>query len=428
MSTNERINVVNVKDVCKSFRIYHDKGVTLKERILFSDRRRHETREVLSYINFNIYKGEVVGLVGENGCGKSTLLKLLSKIMYPDKGSIKIVGRVSSLIELGAGFHPDLTGRENIYTNASIFGLTRKEIDNRINDIIEFSELSDFIDNPVRTYSSGMYMRLAFSVAINVDADILLIDEILAVGDANFQAKCFEQLRRLKHYGKTIIIVTHDTGSIERLCTRAIWLNGGKVVADGKPYHTVDRYLSFMNDKRIADLDKKEKNETIIVDREDQEVTCQAGDGLQNKEIDVSANRFGTKEIQITDAFLLNKNDKPTTILKGGEPTTVEICYKVNKSVSECIFGIGFFNMDGILCYGNNTRIDRIKIQNLEETGSIKCRIPRLPLLSGTYKLNVAVVDENERPLDFIRYYMDFTVVSDDRSVGLFSIDHVWEV
>lgn len=211
-------NAIEVTDVTKSFKVYFDKGNTMKEKVLFQKRRRYEERRVLDGICFEVKKGEAIGLIGHNGCGKSTTLKLLTKIMYPDKGKIEMRGRVSSLIELGAGFHPDMSGRENIYINASIFGLSRKEIDARLDDIIEFSELEEYIDNPVRTYSSGMYMRLAFSVAINVNADILLIDEILAVGDVNFQAKCFNRLREIKGKGTTIVIVSHSLEQIEQIC------------------------------------------------------------------------------------------------------------------------------------------------------------------------------------------------------------------
>ena len=205
MAENE--NVIVVDNVTKNFKVYLDKGQSFKERLLFRNRRRHEVRHVLRGISFTVKRGEAVGLIGHNGCGKSTTLKLLTRILYPDSGSIQIKGRVSSLIELGAGFHPDMSGRENIYTNAAIFGLNKKEIDQRLQTIIDFSELEEFIDNPVRTYSSGMYMRLAFSVAINVDADVLLIDEILGVGDANFQAKCFQKLREIKASGTTIVMI-----------------------------------------------------------------------------------------------------------------------------------------------------------------------------------------------------------------------------
>ena len=210
-------NAIEVRDVVKKFRVFYDKGHTLKELALFSKRRKYEERTVLDGISFEVRKGEAIGLIGHNGCGKSTTLKLLTRIMYPDSGTIEMKGRVSSLIELGAGFHPDMSGRQNIYINASIFGLTKKEIDARIDKIIEFSELEDFIDNPVRTYSSGMYARLAFAVAINVDADILLIDEILAVGDMGFQKKCFNKLKEIKREGTTIVIVSHTLDQIENI-------------------------------------------------------------------------------------------------------------------------------------------------------------------------------------------------------------------
>ena len=217
--TREEI-AIEVKNVSKSFTVYYDRANSFKERILFLGRnKKKEKREILKDINLTIKKGEVVGLIGINGSGKSTLLKLMTKIIYPDKGTIKTHGKLTSLLELGAGFHPDFSGRENIYFNASIFGLTKAEIDQRVEKVIEFSELGEFIDNPVRTYSSGMYMRLAFSVAINVDADILLIDEILSVGDEHFQIKCFDKLHELKAQGKTIVFVTHSL----RICRNIMY-------------------------------------------------------------------------------------------------------------------------------------------------------------------------------------------------------------
>ncbi len=247
----QKRDVICLENVSKSYKIYPDKKTTFRERII-RGKNKFVRYQVLKDINIKIQSGEVVGLIGENGSGKSTALKLISRIIYPDEGIVKVEGRVSSLIELGAGFHQDLSGRENIYTNAAIFGLTKNEIESRINDIIDFSELWDFIDNPVRTYSSGMYTRLAFSVAINVDADILLIDEILSVGDKNFQKKCFDWLEELKRRGVTIIIVTHDTSSVENLCTRAIWINEGKVAADGSPQKVVNDYYEYMYEKKFA--------------------------------------------------------------------------------------------------------------------------------------------------------------------------------
>ena len=234
---------IDVNHVTKTFKLYSDKPQTLKERLVRGWKNKTEERVVLKDINLEIKKGETVALIGVNGSGKSTLLKLMTKIIYPNKGTLKTYGKLTSLLELGAGFHPDFTGRENIYFNAAIFGLTKKEIDDRLQDIIEFSELGDFIDSPVRTYSSGMYMRLAFSVAINVDAEILLIDEILAVGDQHFQDKCFAKLEELTKSKMTIVIVSHSLDSIKKLCNRAIWINEGQVAMDGKCSDVISEYL-----------------------------------------------------------------------------------------------------------------------------------------------------------------------------------------
>ena len=232
-----------VKDVYKNFNVYLDKANTIKEKLLFLSRNRKEKREVLKGINLNIKRGEAVALIGTNGSGKSTLLKLMTRILYPNSGTIEINGKLTSLLELGAGFHPDFSGRENIYFNASIFGLTKKEIDEKLDDIIEFSELRRFIDNPVRTYSSGMFMRLAFAVAINVNADIMLVDEILSVGDEHFQNKCIEKMLELKKQGKTMVFVTHSMESVKKLCNRAVWLYNGEIQMDGKSEEVISKYV-----------------------------------------------------------------------------------------------------------------------------------------------------------------------------------------
>lgn len=251
-------NAIEVRNMSKYFKVEYDKANTLKDKLLHWKRHNVERHQVLNNINLNIRKGETVALIGTNGSGKSTLLKLMTKIIFPNTGEITTNGKLTSLLELGAGFHQDFTGRENIYFNASIFGLTRKDIEARIDDIIEFSELGTFIDNPVRTYSSGMYMRLAFSVAINVDADILLIDEILAVGDQHFQDKCYKKLEELKNSGKTIVIVTHSLDVVKKLCHRAIWIYKGEVRLDGDPVYVIDEYLD-----QVAKDHKEERKKAI---------------------------------------------------------------------------------------------------------------------------------------------------------------------
>lgn len=243
--TNKEKNdiVISVKNISKEFTVYEDKAYFLKERIANLKRNKKSKHVVLKNISCDIHRGETVALIGVNGSGKSTFLKLLTKIMYPEEGSIEIRDKVSSLLELGAGFNDDFTGRENIYFNASIYGLGKSDVDKVMDKIIEFSGLREYIDNPVRTYSSGMYMRLAFSIAINVEAEILLIDEILAVGDSAFQKKCHDKLRQLKEEGKTIVFVSHSMGSVEDICTRAIWFKDCKIEMDGKPKDVIKAYF-----------------------------------------------------------------------------------------------------------------------------------------------------------------------------------------
>jgi ABC-2 type transport system ATP-binding protein len=240
------MEAIQVTDVTKSFKVFSDKAQSLKEILLFKNRSRYQVRQVLRGVSLQAAKGEAVGLIGSNGCGKSTLLKLMTKILYPDSGILALQGRVSSLLELGAGFHPDMSGRENIFMNASIFGLSKRETQGRIQAMIDFSELWEFMDNPVRTYSSGMYMRLAFAVAIHVDADILLIDEILGVGDAAFQAKCFQKLKALKAGGTTLVIVSHSLGQIQEICERSYWIKDGRVEKSGAPAEVHQAYGEFI--------------------------------------------------------------------------------------------------------------------------------------------------------------------------------------
>lgn len=259
----DKNNAIEVRNMTKYFKVEYDKAHTLKERILSIGKGNKEVHTVLKNINLDIKKGESVCLIGTNGSGKSTLLKLMTKIIYPNEGTIETNGKLTSLLELGAGFHPDFTGRENIYFNAAIFGLTKAEIEKRVDDIIEFSELGEFIDNPIRTYSSGMYMRLAFSVAINVDAEILLIDEILAVGDQHFQDKCFDKLRELRDSDKTIVIVSHSLDTVKDLCTRAVWIYKGEFRLDGDPTYVIDEYL-----KQVK-LDYKEEAKKYINEKRD---------------------------------------------------------------------------------------------------------------------------------------------------------------
>lgn len=426
---------IEVNHVTKSFKIFLDKGHEIKDYVTSSRRRKYENREVLKDISFKVRKGEAIGLIGHNGCGKSTTLKLLTRIMYPDSGTITMRGRVSSLIELGAGFHPDMSGRENIYINASIFGLTKKEIDRRLEDIIAFSELEEFIDNPVRTYSSGMYMRLAFAVAINVDADILLIDEILAVGDVNFQAKCFNRLREIKAEGTTIVIVSHSMGQIEQICDRSLWIHNGFIRAEGLPRDVHPEYLDYMGEKRQETANKEivqQKVKQTVA--EIKEVPICIGDVVkekkEEKEIEPTKNtkRWGNGLAQIESVVLIDSKGTSQFVFKTGEKIQIVISYTVKERIRDAVFGIGIFRSDGLQCYGTNTRIDRFDEFELNKAGEIAVTLSPLSLLPGKYLLDVAIETENGIPVDYFREVCSFEVFSDVADVGVQRITHEWNL
>ncbi|MBC2581573.1 ABC transporter ATP-binding protein [Clostridium sp. DJ247] len=415
------MNVIEVKDVYKKFKIYLDKGSTLKEKILFAKRTRFEERWVLRGVSLNITKGETVALIGENGCGKSTLLKLLTKIIYPNEGKIKIKGRVSSLLELGAGFHQDMTGRENIYNNASIFGLSKQEIDGKLKDIIEFSELGSFIDNPVRTYSSGMYTRLAFSIAINVNADILLIDEILAVGDIMFQKKCIEKMIELKNSGITIVFVSHDNSMVERLCSRAVWIKDGLIKSDGKAKEVINDYLDYVSEKNNikSNEEKHELNEYSEVDTHSNE-----NDSIEDTKKSDSSLRWGNKYIEITNTVLLDKNNVIKTNFNSNEKIKILIEYKINRQINDIVFGIGIFRDDEVCCYGTNTYIDKFDFES--KSGRIAIDIPNVNLLKGKYFLDVASHDRYGIPYDYIKKIASFNIETRTDEVGIIRLEHKW--
>ena len=425
-------NAIEVKNVTKSFKIYIDKGNTLKEKALFKQRRRYEERNVLKDISFQVEKGQAVGLIGHNGCGKSTTLKLLTKIMYPDSGSIVMRGRVSSLIELGAGFHEDMSGRENIYINASIFGLTRSEINKRMEDIIAFSELEEFIDNPVRTYSSGMYMRLAFSIAINVDADILLVDEILTVGDFNFQAKCFNRLREVKASGTTIVIVSHSMEQIEQICDRSIWIHDGKIRREGRPRDVHPEYLDFMGEKRQElawkEAENKEVNKESEETKETDNENFEESYVVNHDKPEEKKKRWGNGYARIEKIVLLDRQGKEKSVFKTGDAVAIQITYKVNQKVEDAVFGIGIFRSDGIQCYGTNTRIDKQNKFDLTKDGVVQINVPAMSLMAGEYLLDVAIEADIGIAVDYYKEAYRFEVFSDINDVGIARIEHDWKI
>jgi ABC-type polysaccharide/polyol phosphate transport system ATPase subunit len=415
---------IKVANVHKKFKVYYDKGHSLKEKLLFRNRNHYEDRWVLKGVSFEVEKGEAVGIIGENGSGKSTLLKLLTKIMYPDNGTIEIEGRVSSLIELGAGFHPDMSGRENIYTNAAIFGLTRPEIDNRLNDIIGFSELEEFINNPVRTYSSGMYMRLAFSVAINVDADVLLIDEILSVGDASFQAKCFSKLREIKASGTTIVIVSHSLGQIEQICDKSIWIDKGVIRESGNPRDVHPDYMEFMGEKSHPAI-TQDPIEQLGAALNQLPNVSEANSEAKSDEPE-NKTRWGNRQVEIIAVKLCDKTGVEKHVYKTGDEMDIFIEYKVNKPVNNPVIGIGVYRNDQTHCYGTNTHVDRISEIILRETGTVIFRIIKNNLLEGEYLLDVAIHAEDGFAYDYFKDAQKFRVYAGLSDVGVIRLDHEW--
>lgn len=393
---------IEIQNLKKSFRLYADRGQSLKEKLLSPERRRYQTRTVLDGISLTVQAGEAIGLVGKNGCGKSTLLKLMSRILYPDSGSVKLCGRVSSLIELGAGFHPDMTGRENIFTNASIFGLTHQEIEARLDEIIEFSEMQDFIDTPVRTYSSGMYMRLAFSVAIHVGADILLIDEILAVGDAAFQAKCFERLMEIKASGTTIVIVSHSMAQLERICDRTIWIEDGRIRMEGAPNEVHPKYLEEMGKRRQLSVSAAPKQETAE----------QSGSPAKWKDI-----------------CLLNEQGERIDKFRTGDTVILQLTYEADpERAEEALVGLALYRADKALCYGTNTQRERMQPLKLNKTGVIRCRFAPMNLIAGTYWFDAGLRRMDMFAYDYAAQAVRFTVYDPIDETGVTRLDHTWVI
>ncbi|MQL51394.1 ATP-binding cassette domain-containing protein [Desulfofundulus thermobenzoicus] len=427
---------VEVINLSKKFHLYQDRTQTLKEMIIFWNRQKMEDFWALRDINLSIPRGATVGLIGRNGSGKSTLLKIISRILYPTTGEVKINGRVSTLLELGAGFHPDFTGRENIFLNASILGLSRRETERHLRDIIDFAELEEFIDNPVRNYSSGMYVRLGFSVAVHVDPDILLVDEVMAVGDLAFQKKCLEKINEFRRRGKTIIFVAHDMSLVQRICDYVVWLEHGEIKAQGRPGEVINRYLDLVasrEEERM--LQEKEKSHGQSEWNEGETPTDQdAGDKHEQYIITdqtdppARTNRWGNHQVEITAVKMFNHRGKESYSFECGQPATIAIHYIMHKPVSDLVFGIGIFRDDGLHCYGTNTDIDHFEIESLPPKGVVECQIQSIHFLEGRYFLDVAAHTKEGIPYDYWTRCLEFSIFSRIKDVGVARLEHGWVV
>ncbi|BBM41663.1 vitamin B12 import ATP-binding protein BtuD [Leptotrichia shahii] len=416
--------VINVENVSKKFKLYADRPMSLKEKIVKRVKKNtYKEFYALNDVSFKVKKGSTVGLIGKNGSGKSTLLKIINRTMFPDKGKISINGKIASLIELGAGFHPELSGRENIYNNATIFGFTKEEIDKRIPEIIAFSELEEFIDNTLRTYSSGMYARLAFSVAIHIDADILLVDEILGVGDINFQAKCANKIYEMKNNGTTIILVTHDMSTIDRLCDYAIWLEHGKIIADGSPKKIENRYLKFMAEEQ----EERKKIEVGKNINKQNDLKDDIQDENNKIKITHLGDHFGNGDVIFTDCKLLDEKHIDRRSFNTGQKIKLQVKYLCQVDPDDLQVNVGFeiASINGTYIYGTNTSREGKKNLKLNKKGTIEIELDNLNLLPGDYSIGIAIADlEEKATYDYYKNITEFKMYSNIHDIGLVRLEH----
>ena len=419
--------VIDIVKLCKTFnrRGRTQNGyTTLKAKLvsLFSSKRPIEAPVDaprafgIEDLTLRIPKGASVGLIGRNGSGKSTFLKLVTGIYKPTSGAVWVKGRVAALIELGAGFHPDFTGRENMMLAGIMHGLTREEVLASFDEIVDFAELRHVIDEPVRTYSSGMFMRLGFSIAIHTDPDILLVDEVLAVGDAGFVAKCKDKIAELRKAGKTLVLVTHDLDAVERWCDEVIWLHQGEVKDRGFPRRVIDAYRHF--------VEKQEQDEILEHEHHAQEAA------VVEQAVDAQAQsvRWGSREIEITQVETVSDDGAEKRVFHPDDSMSIKIHYRVHSPQAEVVFGMGFSRVDGLSVFGTNTDIDRVTLPALAGEGVVECVVQRLGLVEGGYNLDVAVHRADGYPFDYHKDALHFSVRSDRKEVGVVSPPHAWHV
>jgi ABC-type polysaccharide/polyol phosphate transport system ATPase subunit len=411
------VNAIEVRDVRKVYRRYGRRRqfATLKSALLsgslLRDLRPDETFDALKGVSFDVTAGRTFGIIGRNGSGKSTMLKLIAGIGRPTSGTVRVQGRVSALIELGAGFHPEISGRENVYINGMMLGLSKRDISARFDEIVSFAELEDFIDAPVKTYSSGMYMRLGFAVAIHVDPDVLLVDEVLAVGDEAFTHKCLDKFAEFRRRGRTVLLVTHSLSLVTRFCDEALWLDGGVVKATGDPKRVVDAYLMEVAKVEEADLAAAdiETAAHVMEAAPEPAPTADVGADLQVGPPEppdmfrAVEGRWGSREVEILSVDLVGQYGQSSHIFQSGEEMEVRVRVRANEPVSDFVFGVGIFNADGVCCYGTNTSIEGAAPEQLSGDGEVRFAVDRLDLVDGTYKLDVAVHRENGAPYDYHR-------------------------
>jgi ABC-type polysaccharide/polyol phosphate transport system ATPase subunit len=410
----------------------------LLQRSILRDLQPNETFPALTDVSFTVPKGITYGVIGRNGSGKSTALKLVAGITKPTSGTVRVDGRISALIELGAGFHPEISGRENVFINGIMLGLTKREIENRFDEIVEFAELREFIDAPVKTYSSGMYMRLGFAVAIHVDPDVLLVDEVLAVGDEGFTHKCLDKFSEFRRRGKTVLLVTHSLGLVDRFCDEAVWLDDGRVRGTGDPKRVIGAYLSAVEAGEETLLATTTARAVAAVsapaevpvtpppDQPAAEPSTARPHGELRDMFQAVEGRWGSREIEITEVTLFDRDEQPSFVFHSGDPMSVRLKVRAHAPATDFVFGVSLFNADGVCCYGTNTFIEEMDPEMLEGEGDVTFAVERLELVEGTYKLDVAVHTVEGYPYDYHRLLYTFRVKSRTPDVGIYRPPHHW--
>lgn len=407
---------IEVENLSKVYKLYDKPSDRLKEALSPVKKCYHKDFYALRDLNFKIKPGETVGFVGKNGSGKSTLLKLLTEVLTPTEGSLKINGKVSALLELGAGFNNEYTGMENIYLNGTIMGYSREEMDKRVDDIVKFADIGEYINQPVKTYSSGMFVRLAFAVAINVEPDILIVDEALAVGDVRFQLKCMDKFLEFKEKGITILYVSHDINSIKRFCTRAIWINEGHLEADGDVDLITDKYLDYL---KMLDAQSEEKDDAK--DNTGNDVAKSVAEGERDLE--------STVEIaEVVSLKIMNSRGEETEEIEHGEKVSLTLTYYVNDTtIKNPVVGIALLRLDNLYVCGLNTLLDKVDVPWEKGYNSVTLTYDSFNLVGGGYYFDVAVYDQTASvPFDYRTKYREVFVKMGYIAEGIEILPHKW--
>ena len=429
-------HAITLCDVSKLYRkyAYRRQFSTLKSALLkgnlASELKPNEVFHAVNGVSLRVPVGMTLGVIGRNGSGKSTLLKLIAGITKPTFGTVEVNGRISALIELGAGFHPEISGRENVFINGVMLGLTKSEISERFDTIVEFAELEDFIDAPVKTYSSGMYMRLGFAVAVHVDPDVLLVDEVLAVGDEGFSLRCLDKFAEFKRRGKTILLVTHGLSMVERFCDEAVWLDNGKVCSEGDPRRVVHAYTTEVakGEERILAENDRKLREAVV--GEGNESDSGTGELISTDEppedmYRATQGRWGAGPVRI-DGVTLTRAGESAHVFQSGDQLAIKLSVSTLSPVTNFVFGISIFNAEGVCCYGTNTHIEEFTPIEFSGAGEVVFVIDSLDLVEGTYKLDVAAHTREGFQYDYHRLLYTFRVKSRTKDAGIYRPGHRW--